>query len=161
MAFVEVNLDWENFKTQLGYFSDNMPRYAKQIMGAVNAQIVAETKKVVNGRGYARSKTASYGESAILPNIYSKGDTNYRAKVGVRRDAYYAWFIENGIPNDSPRKAKYLNFKVGGNWVKVKSVSIPARPFMKTIVDEYWNGGKAEPIMDKKLQQIINKLFKD
>lgn len=161
MAFVEVDIDYSEFEKQLGYFSDNMPRYAKTLMGAVNAEITKKTKEEVITRGYETTKASTWGESSIYKNIFQKAKNNYTSSVGVRRDAFYAWFVENGIPNISAKNGKYLCFKADGTWHQVESVSLPAKPFMKQFVDEYWNSGEAEPIMDARLQKIINKIFKD
>ena len=35
-----------------------------------------------------------------------------------------------------PKKKEYLHFVIGGNWVKVKQVKIPARPYMQPTTEE-------------------------
>ncbi|MCF8033871.1 MAG: hypothetical protein K9K66_16940 [Desulfarculaceae bacterium] len=59
--------------------------------------------------------------------VYQSGDTY----IGeLKADAPYAGVQEYGAVIQA-KKAKYLKFRVQGQWVQVKRVVIPARPYLR------------------------------
>jgi hypothetical protein len=81
-----------------------------------------------------------------------------------RQGVNYASVLENGATISS-KGDKWLTFYTGkdskGRKVlkKVKTVSVPSRPYFRPVVDSYWGGGgfKAAKLMDEGLEKEIKK----
>lgn len=54
-----------------------------------------------------------------------------------------------------PKRKEYLHFLIGGNWVKVKQVKIPARPYMQPTTEEI--KGKIREILGEVAGIVVRK----
>lgn len=153
MIAVKLDIDFKKYEKALGDMKQKMPSISKKMMNKVNALVKKEARKNMRGRKFDKEK-----ENGIYKNLYSYSKKNFSAKVGVKRIANYSIFIENGA-NIKAKNHKYLTFKVNGKFVKVKSVIVPARPFLKPAVDMYWKTEKASKEMEIVFQKELNKLF--
>jgi phage gpG-like protein len=124
--------------------------------GAVHMQDWIKSEKLTNGPLFVGKGTLR--ESIVASPVEKSGDT-YQGKIGVAntKAKVYAHVHEYGMTIHA-KNAPYLMFKVqtgnrifttrGGSmrrlkkpvglysWVRVKSVTIPARPFMRPAAEE-------------------------
>lgn len=155
MVQVQVEIDYKKYEMQLKDCKDKMPKIARRLVGKVNTQVKKEVRKTMRQRGFNKQK-----EDGIYKNLFSYANTDFTAKIGIKKKAFYARFVEKGA-RITARNGGYLTFKVNEKFVKVKSVMLPAKPFLEPAVLHYWNTGKADAIMDAAFQKELDKLFKD
>ena len=154
MVQVQVEIDYKEYERQLKDCKDKMPKIARRLVGKVNAKVKTEARKTMRQRGFSKEK-----EDGIYKNLFSYANTDFTAKIGIKKKAFYARFVEKGARITA--RNGYLTFKVNEKFVKVKSVTLPAKPFLEPAVLHYWNTGKADAIMDAAFQKELDKLFKD
>ena len=77
----------------------------------------------------------------------------------IKNLSYYAKFLEFSAEIHA-KKNKYLVFKIDGEWKKVKSGSLPARPFLGPAVKSVWNSSEAKTIQEKVLQKVLDNYWK-
>jgi phage gpG-like protein len=56
-----------------------------------------------------------------------------------------------------PRKGKYLVFEIDGQVIFAKSVKIPARPYLRPAINQFFNEGLAKRLGEQILQHELNK----
>lgn len=130
----------------------------KLSMKTISRRMISKVSQKIKGE--AKGNIRSHKRTGELNNaIGYKAYPNFTAIIFAKK--YYASFIENGVPLIQPKKNKYLVFQIDGEWKKVESVSISPKPFLKPVIDEYFNGEghKAVRIMDDVLQQSLNKIY--
>jgi len=106
----------------------------------------------------AHAILGSAGESsgAHVERIYETG-SGVSGEVGVKKTAAlpYAEIHETG-GTIRPTLADWLTFKIGEQWVKVKQVIIPARPFMHPAKDKVMKSPQAITLAGETLDHYIN-----
>ncbi|UTC86871.1 hypothetical protein [Treponema denticola] len=153
MMFVKIDIDKKQFEKQLGDMDIKMPSIAKKMMNKVNTLIKKEARKTMRARKFDKSK-----ETGIYKNLYSISKKNFEAIVGIKKIAFYSVFVERGA-HIKVKNSEYLTFKINDKFVRVKSVTIQAKPFLKPAIDMFWNTGKANKEMEAVFQKELDKLF--
>lgn len=151
--FVKIDIDKKQFEKQLGDMDIKMPSIAKKMMNKVNTLIKKEARKTMRARKFDKSK-----ETGIYKNLYSISKKDFEAIVGIKKIAFYSAFVERGA-HIKTKNSEYLTFKINDKFVKVKSVTIQAKPFLKPAIDMFWNTGKANKEMEAVFQKELDKLF--
>jgi hypothetical protein len=103
-------------------------------MATVGKEMVAESR----GRATFHNRTGKLLNSINFIATNDGGVLTTRKNLN-KSNVYYARFVEKGA-NIKAKKAKYLTFKINGEWKKVASVQTRPRPFMTPVFDEYWEG---------------------
>lgn len=146
-----------------------LPNIVVRLQKKVNQQVIKSAKarfrsqfNVNNHNKYTltnanATNNAKKNAQPILKNFKNTKSKKYKETTWILNNSYYANWLEKGATIKA--KKKYLTFRVNGEWKKVKSVSIPSRPFVKSSVDEYWNSGKQKEIQEKELQKILEKYW--
>lgn len=146
-----------------------LPSIVVRLQKKVNQQVIKSAKarfrsqfNVNNHNNYTLTNanaTNNAGKNAqpILKTFKNTKSKKEKMTTWVLNNSYYANWLETGVTINA--KEKYLTFKVGGEWRKAKSVTIPARPFVKPAIDEFWNSGKQKEIQEKELQKILEKYW--
>ncbi len=103
------------------------------------AQRFAINKTMTQTVEYAKRNHAWRNRTGLLEGSISIIDFAARAGHGFRgewgsKDVRYALIHELG-GRIVPVKGKFLKFRVGGNFVSVASVNIPARPYLRPAAD--------------------------
>ncbi len=93
-------------------------------------------------------------QRSIHSEITSSSGSKVLGQCGT--DLEYAAIQEFGGQIDA-KKAPFLAFQVNGNWVRVKSVRIPAQPYMRPAYDE--NKDQARDEVGAALWAIIQGLI--
>ncbi len=147
-----------------------LPNILVRLQKKVNQQVIKSAKarfksqfNVNNHNKYTltnASATNNAGKNAqpILKSFKNVKSRKYEATTWILNNSYYANWLEKGVTINA-KKSKYLTFKVNGEWKKVKSVTIPPRPFLEPAGDEYWQTSKNIPIQEKELQRILQKYW--
>jgi hypothetical protein len=134
----EADLNTKKFESQLRLFSSSLGGIFKELMATVGQEMVSETK----------SRTTFTNRTGRLFNAINFIPTDTGGVLTTRKtlnkpNVYYARFVEKER-NIKPKKGKYLTFKINGEWKKVPSVHVRARPFMTPVFNEYWEGQNAK-----------------
>lgn len=125
----KIDIDYKDLENKLGEHKKQMNRIARRMMGAVGSDIKKVTKSS-KLKGQVLNKVSGL----LQKKMYFKTFKDMTAIIGNR--AYYSSWHENGL---------------GGR--------LPARPFLLPTIEDYFNTTKAEDIMDKILQDALDKIY--
>jgi hypothetical protein len=135
MTKFQTELQTNNFEGKLRLFASSLGGILKELLKVVGKEMIAETK----------SKTTFSNRTGKLFNsinfiVTTEGGVFTTRKNLNKTNVYYARFVEKDR-NIKPKKAKYLTFKINGQWKKVSSVRVRGRPFITPVFEEYWGNG--------------------
>ena len=160
MEIVQFNIDTKSIESAIKKTTLNFDKMLVKMQLSVNKEVIKSAKKrfkalfdVKNHNKYTLSGT----EKPILSNFKTVKGKEARTSW-ILNKAFYARFLEQGA-KITAAKSKWLTFKAGGQWHKVKSVTIPARPFLKPAVEEFWNSEKSVKIAEAVLQKELEKYW--
>lgn len=156
--FVTVEVDTKALESELRQFDEQMPNIARKLMRAVNAEAKKEIKREARNRGYKSHVEKAFGDAGYTKNLKSFADKGYKAKIMFAQNAFHYRFIESGA-YVRPLHKKYLIFQYKGQWFKVKSFVLPAKPLLCPIAAKYWETNKGSEIMEKVFQKEMDKYF--
>ena len=156
--WLKVTVDYKDLLKKLENYDKQMPNIAIKLMRAVNNKAKADIRKEARKRGYHARKPMPYGEGGFSENLKSYADKGYKAKIIMKKDAYWYTWIEYGA-NVVPRD-KYITFKIGDKWYRSRGFVLPAHPIIHPIANKIWGTDKASEIMEKTMQKEIEKRFK-
>ena len=129
---------------------------------AVNRVAIKKAKQNFQAR-FSTKPQNKYVLKGELKKISANFKTmkNKRVKGGtqIKNLSYYAKFLEFGSEINA-KKGKYLTFKINGEWKKVESVSLPAKPFLGPAVKSTWESTEAKKIQEQTLQKILDAYWK-
>lgn len=154
---LKIEVDYKALKKELEAFDKEMPNIARKLMRAVNSEVKKAIKREARARGYKSKKQMDWGDAGYTKNLKTFADKGYKAKIMMAKNAFQYKFIEYGA-NPKP-KGKYLAFKIDGKFYRSKGFALPADPLIYPIANSIWGTSKASEIMEKKLQEEIQKRF--
>ncbi len=105
----------------------------------VKAQIFGVDKTMSEAVIHAKDNHTWKNRSSDLEGSISIAEKAHRVGNGIRglwgsKDIRYALIHELG-GKIVPKKAPKLKFQIGGSWVTVDEVTIPARPYLRPAAD--------------------------
>jgi hypothetical protein len=145
----KIDVDKKDFERRIKDFGLSIKTVNKRMLSKVSSEIRRDSRR------RERSQGKRTGE--LAQSIGYRANDDFTGRIYARK--FYASFIENGVPLIQPKNGAYLTFMIDREWKKVKSVTIAAEPFLKPVIDDYFGSKKAEDIMDKVLQDAIDKKF--
>lgn len=95
----------------------------------------------------------------LSTNFKTMKNPNVKGGTQIKNLSYYAKFLEFSAEIHA-KKGKYLTFKINGEWKKVESVSLPAKPFLGPAVKEVWNSAEAKRVQEQVLQKALDAYWK-
>jgi hypothetical protein len=133
-----ADLNTKSFENKLKIFSSSLGGIFKELMETVGKEMVAETK----------SRTTFTNRTGKLFNAINFIPTDTGGVLTTRKNlnksnVWYSRMVEKDR-NIKPKKAKYLTFKINGEWKKVPSVHVKGRPFMTPTFNDFWEGPNAK-----------------
>lgn len=131
-----------------------------KLQNKVNQQVVKQQKKEykTNHDPNFRNEVARSKNELPILNNFHYGKTKDLSGTYISNRTFYALFIEKGAEL-KPRNAEYLTFKINGEFKKIKSAKIEAKPFFYNIASKIWNSSEAESIMNVEIQKQLDKAF--
>lgn len=156
--FPIVEIDYKQLMKELNEFDKEMPNSARKLMRAVNNEVKKQIRRGARSRGYLARKPMSWGDAGYSKNLFSFANKDYTGKIMMGKNAFQYTFIEYGA-NVQPRHEKYLTFKIGDQFFKSKGFVLPAEPLIYPIANSIWGTNKASEIMEKKMQELMDKQF--
>jgi hypothetical protein len=151
----ETSFSSKNFENKLKLFSSSLGGIFKELMTTVGQEMVSETK---NRTTFTNRTGRLFNSINFIPT--ENGGVLTTRKTLTKPNVYYARFVEKER-NIQPKKAKYLTFKINGEWKKVSSVRVPGRPFMTPVYEDYFgneNGKGYKALADtlsKKMEEYL------
>lgn len=170
MATNFIQIDTKAVEDAIKNTKLRFPTILVRLQKKVNQQVIKSAKarfrsqfNINNHNSYTLTNAKAEnnaGKNAlpILKNFKNQKSRSEKGVTWILNNAYYADWLESGA-EISAKNGKYLTFKVGGEWRKVESVTLPARPFVKPAVDEFWNSGKQKEIQEAELEKILKKYW--
>lgn len=160
--YEKITVDAAEVQSKLEGTTLKMKTISKKMMTAANREVIKEAKK--NVKSVVNTDNHSYiGDDKtitlpLLKSFKAKNSNKENFASFVRSNNFHSAFIEKGAEIHA-KNGKYLTFKVSGHFVKVQSVSIPARPFLEPAVKDVWESGKAKTIMENVLEKELKKYW--
>jgi hypothetical protein len=142
----QADFDSRNFENKLRIFSSSLGGIFKELMKSVGEKMVNEAK------GLAPSRTGKLRNNI---NFLINNDTEFvftTRKSIKKSNIWYSRMVEKNR-TIKPKKAKYLTFKINGEWKKVSSANVRGKPFMTPVFNDYWEGQNS-----KGYQELANAL---
>lgn len=149
-SYFNIETDIIDFETKLAWHQKLMPRIAKRMM----AKAMAEIKKAA--RDDVKGKVLNTKTGRLARSFKFKANSDFTGWIA--NNNWRASFHEKGC-RILPSKAKYLMFKVNDSWIKSKGVTLPARPFLSTNLNEQWNSGQSEKYMNDVFQEALDSIY--
>jgi hypothetical protein len=148
-----ADLNSKAFETKLKIFSSSLGGIFKELMETVGKEMVADTKS----RTTFTNRTGKLFNSINFISTDTGGILTTRKTLN-KSNVWYARMVEKDR-NIKPKNAKYLTFKINGEWKKVSSVHVRGRPFMTPTFNEYWEGANSKGY--KALADALQKKMED
>lgn len=145
MFEVTIKLDKKSVKN-LDLMDDKVKVGLQKSFKKIALLMEAEAKKGFGRQGKPQIRTGT------LRRSIESGSKDLSAWVGS--NLVYAGIQELGGTIQS-RTGSYLTFQIGGSWVKVRTVTIPARPYLEPAVKE--NIGRFTKIIQDCVTEEVNK----
>jgi hypothetical protein len=155
MVKFKAELDSKNFENKLKLFASSLGGIFKELMETVGKEMVAESKS----RASFANRSGKLFDSINFISSDTGGVLTTRRTLN-KPNVFYARFVERER-SIKPKKAKYLTFKMNGEWKKVPSVNIRARPFMTPVFEDYFgseNGRGYQALsaaLQKKMEEYL------
>lgn len=150
MITYNIDFDDKKYRKQLGDLERKMPQIGKRLLGKVSSEIRKDVRKT-----HLRNKTYKKISGNLYKNITYKTKSDFSAYI--TSNAIQSGLFEMGGTINA--KENYLTFKIGEEWKKVKSITLPARPFLYPVINDYFTSNKAVTVMDTQFQKILEKMF--
>lgn len=120
----------------------------KRITAKARSKIIAEYRRNYHSKG------------GITKAVYASAKNNNAGFVGILSKKAYIYKLKETGGTIKVKRKKYLTFQINNQWVKVKSVSITANPFIKPAFGRYSRSGEYKQDIDLVVQRIIDKANK-
>lgn len=168
--YIKLDLDTKSIEKAIKNTTLRFPSIIIKLQKAVNKEVIKSAKarlksqfNVNNHNNYTLTNAnaennAGKNAKPILKNFKNVKSKKEKGVTWILQNSYWANWLENGA-NIKAKGDGYLTFKIGGEWKKVKSITLPARPFVKPAVDEFWNTSKQKEIQEAELQKILAKYW--
>jgi hypothetical protein len=160
-GIVNIKVDTKEFEARVKKYREEIPKIAKKLMAYVFQKMRRDIRRNIKSnfkkhKGWLLKDLNYWAFNDFSGAVFTRNSK----KQGVN----YASVLENGAVI-TPKNSKYLVIFQGkdskGRPVlkQVKSVTIPPRPFLGPVVNDYWGGGgyKASRMMEEGLQKEIKK----
>ena len=157
----EIHVDTKEVQKKLEGTTLKMNTIIVKMQHAVNRLAIKKAKSNFKAKFDANNHGKAVLEEKtkkILSSFKTVKNKRVKGATQVKNTAFHAKFLELGAEIHA-KNYKYLTFKVDDNWVKVESVSLPARPFLKPAVDEVWNSAEAKKKQEEVLQKELDKYW--
>jgi hypothetical protein len=144
-----ADINSKSFEGKLKIFASSLGGIFKELMETVGKEMVEETKS----RATFTNRTGKLFNSINFIPTNTGGILTTRKTLN-KSNVWYARMVEKDR-NIKPKKAKYLTFKINGEWKKVLSVHARGRPFMTPVYETYFEdeNGKGYKALASALQK--------
>ena len=153
MVKFKADLDSKNLENKLRIFSSSLGGIFKELMKAVGEKMTQESKAL------APVRTGKLRDNINF--IINNDEFVLTTKKSLKKsNVWYSRMVEKDR-TIKPKKAKYLTFKINGEWKKVSSFNVKGKPYMTPVYNEYWEGSNAKGYqelaiaLEKKLKEYI------
>jgi hypothetical protein len=158
---VRMTTDVKEFERKIKAYREDVPKIAKKLMAYVFQKMMKDIRGNIKSNfkrdeGWLLKDLNYWAFDDFSGAIFSRN----KKRQGVN----YASVLENGA-TISAKDDKWLTFYTGKDskgrklLTKVKTVTIPPKPYFGPVVESYWGGGgyKAAKLMDEGLEKEIKK----
>jgi hypothetical protein len=157
MVQLSIKADIQDVRNTLGDIAKDMPNIGKKIIRA--GLVRARTKSKVSIRRNLNTggiRTRPRGEKTIQDRFWISTKRRDVGTMGIGWE--YAHILERGATINA-KPGKYLQFmNAEGNWIRTKSVTIPAKNIFFPVVDAYFGGDEFDVTIDKVLTKELKRL---
>lgn len=137
---IEYRVDVENEQ-----LARNMKAWERQLPGFVRLLLERFSNKLVANSQEKVGEVLTVRTGRLRTSIFGRMRGTDTLDIGAGSNVKYARIHELGGIIKA-KNAPYLTFPVNGRWVSTKQVEIPARPYVRPSIEEFFRGGGAEDV---------------
>ena len=136
---VGAAFDSEKLENKLAIFGSGLGRLFSALMRRVGDDMAEDARA---NAGF----TDGSGDLRRSIGFIMRGRTSAlstRERFGVDTMPY-AWARERGSYVEPKDGKEFMTFKIGGQWVRLRSFRTKPQPYMMPVFKKYWRGGNAK-----------------
>jgi len=138
----------------------DMPKIDRQILGRVGQKVISTSQaRYLRGRPGLMRREGTL--AASLHYNFLRDDTILIGPgvfYGAVHEGYAYGRQWSGFVTIRPRVARLLRFEIGGRHIAVPEVHIPVRPWLSPALDDVFEEGLAERVVQVSLQQELDRI---
>jgi len=134
---ISASLDSEKLENKLALFSEALGRHVASLMREVGDRMATDARANAPFKDRTGELRKSIG--FIMRGRASALSTRERFGVDTMR---YAWARERGSYVEPKGGKEYMTFKIGEQWVRLRSFRTKPQPYMMPVFRKYWKGNK-------------------
>ena len=151
---IQAELNSKQLEERLRVFASGLGDSYNELIKSVGEEMTSKARSNAMSAFTSRSGSLLNSIKFIVNKDISALTTRKNLTKG---GVYYAKMVEYGA-NITAKRKEYLTFKIDGEWKKVKSVRVMARPFFMQVREEYLtDDGKVY----KSLADALNKKIEE
>lgn len=167
MMHFSLEIDASEVEKKLQGTNITVRRAGKAMMNAVNKKVVQKARK-----DFCAAYDTKHMNNEPYANEYFRPRTkpvekSYRYGNSKREDfasfvsnrTFYSRFLESGAYIRPKKPDGWLMFKINGEFRRVRSVRLMAKPILGDAVRTIWDSPEAERLMDEALQKQLEKYW--
>lgn len=149
MVEYEVRVDDKEVRLAFDKLYHRTPYLSRKLLGRLSEAVISHTVRNKLSGQVLHRRTGTLAKS-----LNWKLTSDFSATIGT--NVAYAAIHEFG-GEIRPRNAKALSFQIGDTWVRTQKVTMPKRPYLGPGLEEVFNRGEAQRIMDDTTREYLNK----
>ena len=134
---VDIYFDTKKFENKLAIFSAGLGSFYNELLEDVGKRMTSEARaRAPADTGKLRSSVnfiLGRGRTSALSTRERFGEDTVR----------YAWAREHGSTVKPKDGKEFMTFKIGGQWVRLRSFRSEPQPFMIPTYNSFWKGSAA------------------
>jgi len=144
----DIQIDDKEVRLKLDRLYRRTPVLSRRLLGRLSEAVIAHTIRTKLSGQVLKRQTGKLAQS-----LNWKLTSDFSAKIGT--NIAYAAIHEFG-GEIRPKNAKALVFKIGDRWIRTQKVTMRPRPYLGPGLEEVFNRGEAQRIMDKTTREYLN-----
>lgn len=144
---IKLEMDMKPFDDAVFETKKEMNRTVKKMMNGT----LSKVRKYLKARVQGNKQTGNLAKS-----FKYKSRDNFSATIWNKM--FYSGFLEYGA-HMVPKREKYLTFKIGDDWVKVKSATIEPKPYFNSTIEGFYSSREADEIMNDVLTKALQDIW--
>ena len=154
MLEYEVKVDDKEVRLALDKLMRKTPQLSRTLLGRLSEAVISRVVRTKLSGQVLKRVTGTLAKS-----LNWRLTSDFTAKIGT--NVAYAAIHENG-GIIRPRNAKALAFTLpDGTFIRTQKVVMPARPYLWPGLQEVFNTGEAQKIMDNTTKEYLNREWED
>lgn len=152
MVEFKIDTDKREVKLKLNRLVKKTPKLSRRILGRLSEAIIAESIK-----NYLSGNPLHRQTGTLAKSLNFRFLNDWKTQIGT--NLVYAAIHEFGGEINAKGDG-YLHFKIDDEWVMVKKVKMPPRPWLAPALQDVFGTNKGQLIVDKTMKEWLGREWK-